>query len=156
MLEKVQRRELNSFQGLEILATKKDWGMWSNNTGDTKIEGDQMEVFKILNVRENIDPNIFFKIKAGKITSYWKGRIDSILESTSKEPVHTRPNLGATHCQRSDTNHTWKHRNLLLRIACGELPVFRKKTKDNRTWVADQEPVNVKRLEPWNRLTIWA
>ena len=25
---------------------------------------------------------------------------------TSKEPVHTRPNLGATHCQRSDTNHT--------------------------------------------------
>ena len=68
---------------------------------------------------------------------------------TSKEPVHTRPNLGATHCQRSDTNHTWKHRNLLRRIACGELPVFRKKKKkDNRTWVADQEPVNMKRLEP--------
>ena len=33
--------------------------------------------------------------------------------------------------------------------ACGELPVFRKKTKkDNRRWVADQEPVNMKRLEP--------
>ena len=29
-------------------------------------------------------------------------------------------------------------------------------TKDNRTWVADQEPVNMKRLEPWNRLTICA
>ena len=38
--------------------------------------------------------------------------------------------------------------NCLWRIACGELPVFRKKTKDNRTWVADQEPVNMKRLEP--------
>ena len=25
---------------------------------------------------------------------------------------------------------------------------FVKKTKDNRTWVADQEPVNMKRLEP--------
>ena len=39
--------------------------------------------------------------------------------------------------------------NCLRRIACGELPVFRKKKpKDNRTWVADQEPVNMKRLEP--------
>ena len=27
-------------------------------------------------------------------------------ERTSKEPIHTRPNLGATHCQRSDTNQT--------------------------------------------------
>ena len=43
--------------------------------------------------------------------------------------------------------------NCLRRIACGELPAanclfFVKKTKDNRTWVADQEPVNMKRLEP--------
>ena len=38
------------------------------------------------------------------------------------------------------------HENIA--IYCGELPVFRKKTKDNRTWVADQEPVNMKRLEP--------
>ena len=30
--------------------------MWSNNTGDVKIEGGgQIEVFKILNVHENID-----------------------------------------------------------------------------------------------------
>ena len=43
--------------------------MWSNDTGDAKIEGgDQIEVFKILNGHENIDPNIFFKIKTGKIT----------------------------------------------------------------------------------------
>ena len=34
--------------------------MWSNNTGDAKIEGDQIEVFKILNDHEDIDPNIFF------------------------------------------------------------------------------------------------
>ena len=43
--------------------------------------------------------------------------------------------------------------HLLRGIACGEFPVFRKKqnkgqTKDNRTWVADQEPVKLKRLEP--------
>ena len=42
--------------------------MWSNNTGDAKIEGDKIEVFVILNGHENIDPNIFFKIKTGKIT----------------------------------------------------------------------------------------
>ena len=34
-----------------------------------KIEGDQIEVCKILNGHEYIDPNIFFfKIKTGKIT----------------------------------------------------------------------------------------
>ena len=42
--------------------------MWSNNTGDAKIEGVQIEVFKILNGHDNIDPNIFVKIKTGKIT----------------------------------------------------------------------------------------
>ena len=43
------------------------------------------------------------------------------------------------------------HENIA--IYCGELPAanclfFVKKTKDNRMWVADQEPVNMKRLEP--------
>ena len=32
------------------------------------MRGDQIEVFKILNDHENIDPNIFFKIKTDKIT----------------------------------------------------------------------------------------
>ena len=31
------------------------------------MRGDQIEVFKILNGRENIGPNIFFKIKTGKV-----------------------------------------------------------------------------------------
>ena len=37
--------------------------MSSNNTGDAKIEWDQIEVSKILNGHENVDPNIFVKIK---------------------------------------------------------------------------------------------
>ena len=37
--------------------------VWSNNTGDAKIEGVQIEVFKILNGHENIDLNIFKKNK---------------------------------------------------------------------------------------------
>ena len=37
--------------------------MWSNNTGDSAIE-----VFKILNGHENVDPNIFVNITTGKRT----------------------------------------------------------------------------------------
>ena len=42
--------------------------MWTDNTRNAKIKGDQIEVFKILNGYENIDSNIFFEIKEGKIT----------------------------------------------------------------------------------------
>ena len=42
--------------------------MWTNNTRNAKIKGDQIEVFKILNGYENIDSNIFFEIKQSKIT----------------------------------------------------------------------------------------
>ena len=35
--------------------------MWNDNTRNAKIKGDQLiEVFKILNVYENIDSNLFF------------------------------------------------------------------------------------------------
>ena len=43
--------------------------MWSNNTETRRLRGGgQIEVLKILNGHENIDPNIFFKIKTCKIT----------------------------------------------------------------------------------------
>ena len=59
-LKKYKGEQLNSFQGLEITADLDHC--------NTNIEGDQIEVFKILNGHDNIDPNIFFKIKTGKIT----------------------------------------------------------------------------------------
>ena len=38
--------------------------MWTDNTRTAKIRGGgQIDVFKILNGYENIDPNIFFEIK---------------------------------------------------------------------------------------------
>ena len=37
-------------------------------TRTRRLRGDQIEVFKILNGYENIDSNIFFKIKQSKIT----------------------------------------------------------------------------------------
>ena len=42
--------------------------MWTDYSGNAKIEGDQIEVFKILNGYENIDSNLFFEIKESKIT----------------------------------------------------------------------------------------
>ena len=42
--------------------------MWTDNTRNEKIKGDQIEVFNTLNVYENIDSNIFVEIKDSKIT----------------------------------------------------------------------------------------
>ena len=42
--------------------------MWTDNTRNAKIKGDQIEVFKILNGFENIYSNIFLEIKESKIT----------------------------------------------------------------------------------------
>ena len=43
--------------------------MWTDNTRNAKIKGDQIEVFKILiNGYENIDSNFFFEIKESKMT----------------------------------------------------------------------------------------
>ena len=63
--------------------------MWTENTRNAKIKGggDQIEVFKILNGYENIDSNIFFEIKEGKITrghnytlvNMFKNKIDKYL-----------------------------------------------------------------------------
>ena len=41
--------------------------MWTDNTRTAKIEGDQIEVFKILNGYEKIDSNLFFQIYIKKV-----------------------------------------------------------------------------------------
>ena len=81
---------------------------------------------------------LYFFVKTGMAHCHNGG---TIYRSTMKENVGICLNSDgplpqrwlhlprATHCEQSDTNHTWKHRNLLRRIACGELPVFRKKNK---------------------------
>ena len=38
--------------------------MWTDNTRNAQIKGGQIKMFKILNGYENIDSNIFLKIKA--------------------------------------------------------------------------------------------
>ena len=40
--------------------------MWTDNTRNATIKGDQIEVFKILNGYENIDSNIFLKLRKVK------------------------------------------------------------------------------------------
>ena len=86
--------------------------MWSNNTGDAKIEGgSHIEVFKILNGQENIDNNIFLKIKTGKITrghdfSLAKGqsRLDFRKYSFSQRTVNEWNKLSADYVYTSSVN----------------------------------------------------
>ena len=40
--------------------------MWTDNTRNAKIKGDQIGVFNVLNGYENIGSNIFFEIKEVK------------------------------------------------------------------------------------------
>ena len=69
MLEKIQRRATKLIPGLRDLRYEerlKECGLTTLET--RRLRGDQIEVFKILNGYENIDSNIFFQIKEGKIT----------------------------------------------------------------------------------------
>ena len=59
MLEKIQRRATKLIPELRDLTYMKN-GMWTDNTRNAKIKGDQIDVFKILNGYEDIDSNIFF------------------------------------------------------------------------------------------------
>ena len=105
--------------------------MWSNNTGDAKIEGGgQIEVFKILNGHENIDPDICFKIKTGKITrghefTLVKGqnRLDCRKYSFSQRTVNEWNKLSADFVHSSSAN-VFKNRldNYLVRAVTLDKP----------------------------------
>ena len=58
--------------------------MWTDDTRNAKIKGDQIKVFKILNGYENIDYNIFFEIKESKIT---RGHIFTLVKKQSRFDV---------------------------------------------------------------------
>ena len=60
LLEKIQRRATKLIPGLKDLRYEER-GLTTLET--RRLRGDQIEVFKILNRYENIDSNIFFKIK---------------------------------------------------------------------------------------------
>ena len=88
-----------------------------------RLRGDQIEVFKILNGHENIDPNIFFKINSGKITrghgfTLVKGqnRLDFIMYSFSQRTVNEWNKLSAD-CVHSSSVNMFKNRidNYLVR-----------------------------------------
>ena len=67
MLEKVQRRTTKLIPGLRDLSYEeilKECGLTTLEI--RRLRGDQIEVFKILNGHENIDPIDIFKIKTGR------------------------------------------------------------------------------------------
>ena len=64
----IQRRATKLISGLRDLSYEeilKECGLTTLETRGLMVG--QIEVFKILNGHENIEPNIFFKIKTGKI-----------------------------------------------------------------------------------------
>ena len=68
MLEKIQRRATKLIPGLRDLRYEerlKECGL-TTHTRNATIKGDQIEVFKILNGYENIDSNIFLKLRKVK------------------------------------------------------------------------------------------
>ena len=58
--------------------------MWSNNTGDAKIEDPTQVWVKILNGLEKIDTNIFLKIATCKIT---RGHDFTVVKGQSRADV---------------------------------------------------------------------
>ena len=124
ILEKVQRRTTKLITGLRDLSYDdrlKECGLTTLET--RRLRGDQIEVFKILNGHENIDPNIFFKIKTGKITrghdfTLVKGqnRLDFRQYSFSQRTVNEWNKLSAD-CVHSSSVNMFKNRidNYLVR-----------------------------------------
>ena len=67
MLEKIQRRATELIPGLRYLRYEERLKECGLTTLDTRrLRGDQIEVFKILNGYENIDSNIFLKLRKVK------------------------------------------------------------------------------------------
>ena len=90
--------------------------MWSNNIGDANIEGNQVEVVKILDCHENTDTNIFVKIKTGNITIahdfklvIGQNRLDFRKYSFSQRAVNEWNKLSAD-CVHSSSVHMFKNR----------------------------------------------
>ena len=77
--------------------------------------GDQIEVLNILNGHENIDPNIFVKIKTGKRTRghdfklvKWQNRLDVRKYSFSQRTVNEWNKLSAD-CVHSSSINMFKN-----------------------------------------------
>ena len=85
--------------------------MWTDNTRNAKIKGDQIEVFTILNGYENIDSNIVLEIKEGKITrghNYTlvkkQSRLDVRKYSFSQRTINVRNKLSTDCVHASNIN----------------------------------------------------
>ena len=88
--------------------------MWSNNTGDVKIEEGSNRRF--LNGHENKDPNVFFKINTDKITRWHdftlgkgRSRLDVRKFSFSQRTVYEWNKLPAD-CVHSSSINMFKNR----------------------------------------------
>ena len=117
MLEKIQRRATKLIPGLRDLSFEerlKECGLTTLET--RRLRGDQIEVFKILKGYENIDSNIFFKIKENKITRGHnftlvkkQSRLDVRKFSFSQRSINVWNKL-STECVHASSVNVFKNR----------------------------------------------
>ena len=117
MLDKIQRRATKRIPGLRDLSYEerlKECGLTTLET--RRLRGDQIEVFKILKGYENIDSNIFFKIKEDKITRGHnftlvkkQSRLDVRKFSFSQRSINVWNKL-STECVHASSVNVFKNR----------------------------------------------
>ena len=76
MLERIQRRATKIIPDLRDLSYKSRLLQCGLTIPETRrVRGDQIEVFKIVNGYEDVDRNVFFKLKEGSTTRGHKAAI---------------------------------------------------------------------------------
>ena len=88
--------------------------MWTNNTRNAKIKGDQIEVFKILNGDENIDSSIFSEIKQSNRGHHFtlvnkQSRLDVRKFSFSQRTINVWNKL-STECVHASSVNMFKNK----------------------------------------------
>ena len=117
MVEKIQRRATKLIPGLRDLSYEEQLKECGLTTLETRrLRGDQIEVFKILKGYENIDSNIFFEIKEGKITRGHnftlvkkQSRLDVRKFSFSQRSINVWNKL-STECVHASSVNVFKNR----------------------------------------------
>ena len=75
-LERIQRRATKMIPELREISYKSRLLQWGLTTLETKrLRGDQIEVFKIVNGYEDVDRNMFYKLKKGSRTRRHKAAL---------------------------------------------------------------------------------
>ena len=115
-LERIQRRATKMIPELRDLSYESRLLQWGLTTLETRrLRGDQIEVFKIVNGYEDVDRNMFFKLKEGSRTRGHKAvlvkeqcRLDMTKYSFSQRVINEWNKL-PNHCVNASSVNMFKN-----------------------------------------------